>query len=274
MNELITKQFESTNIEIIEINGEIYFEVYSVGMALGHVKIAKGNEYPRKERIDENIKSAEVTPVVHNGQRYISESQLYDFMFEVHTEKVKPFKKWVTSEVLPTLRRTGSYEMPKQPKEELKKKDADRLPLPSVNAMVKNVTKFLEKAGVDDLYIAAEMKRIYTDAGYPVNAPLITDETMPKLYDCTEIAKELGIVSKTGNPHNKAVSAIIQQLDIKDDEIVTTAFSRNGHDDVTVQYKPTVFDKVKNWLTENSYPTVISGHGKNYTVTYSVVEVA
>ena len=127
--------------------------------------------------------------------------------------------------------------------------------LPSVNMMVKNIKEALHDAGVDSKYIAAEVVRIYSDSGYPVNAPLISDT--PKLWDCTTIAKELGIFSETGRPHDKAVSAIIQQLDLFKDEIVRTAYSRNGHDGVTMQYKESVFQKVKEWLQENGYPTVI-----------------
>ena len=127
--------------------------------------------------------------------------------------------------------------------------------LPSVNMMVKNIKEALHDAGVDTKYIAAEVVRIYSDSGYPVNAPLISDT--PKLWDCTTIAKELGIFSESGRPHDKAVSAIIQKLDLFTDEIMRTAYSRNGHDGVTVQYKDSVFQKVKEWLQENGYPTVI-----------------
>ena len=127
--------------------------------------------------------------------------------------------------------------------------------LPSVNMMVKNVKEALHDAGVDSKYIAAEVVRIYSDSGYPVNAPLISD--VPKLWDCTSIAKELGIYSESGRPHDKAVSAIIQKLDLFTDEIVRTAYSRNGHDGVTVQYKDSVLEKVKEWLEENGYPSLI-----------------
>lgn len=127
--------------------------------------------------------------------------------------------------------------------------------LPSVNMMVKNIKEALHDAGVDSKYIAAEVVRIYSDSGYPVNAPLISDT--PKLWDCTTIAKEIGIYSESGRPHDKAVSAIIQKLDIFTDEVVRTAYSRNGHDGVTVQYKDSVFQKVVEWLQENGYPTVI-----------------
>lgn len=127
--------------------------------------------------------------------------------------------------------------------------------LPSVNQMVKNIKGALHDAGVDSKYIAAEVVRIYSDNGYPVKVPLISD--VPVLWDCTTIAKELGIYSENGRPHDKAVSAIIQKLSVSESEIVKTAYSRNGHDGVTVQYKDSVMQKIKLWLQENGYPTVI-----------------
>jgi len=107
MNELL--KFESMPVNIIELDGNPMFEIYSTGMALGQVKFSKGNHYPRTERIDQNIKNAEITPVVHNGQLYINESQLYDLMLEMKTSKCKGFKKWVTSEVIPSIRKHGVY---------------------------------------------------------------------------------------------------------------------------------------------------------------------
>lgn len=138
--------------------------------------------------------------------------------------------------------------MPEQSKSKKEK-------LPSVNMMVKNIKEVLHDAGVDSKYIAAEVVRIYSDSGYPVNAPAISDT--PRLWDCTSIAKELGILSEAGRPHDKAVSAIIQKLDIFADEVVRTSYSRNGHDGVTAQYKDSVMGKIREWLEENGYPTVI-----------------
>ena len=71
------------------------------------------------------------------------------------------------------------------------------------------------------------------------------------------MAKKLGIYSESGRPHDKAVSAIIQKIDLFTDEIVKTAYSRNGHDGVTVQYKESVLEKVPEWLEENGYPSLI-----------------
>ena len=108
MNELMI--FEGNNVKIItDEKGEPLFEIYSTGMALGHIKFAKGKAYPRKERIDKDIKNAEISTVVQLGQQYFTEETLYDFMLECKTEKCKPFRKWVVHEVLPQIRKTGNY---------------------------------------------------------------------------------------------------------------------------------------------------------------------
>ena len=114
MNEIMN--FEGNDVEIIQNeNGEPLFEIYSTGMALGYVTVAKGKVYPQKIRIDKIVKNAEIKPVVHGVQLFINESQLYDFMLEARTDKCRIFRKWVTNEVLPSIRKTGNYSVPKAP---------------------------------------------------------------------------------------------------------------------------------------------------------------
>ena len=179
---------------------------------------------------------------------YIPESLFYRLGMKASNPAAEKFQNWLALDVIPSIRKTGSYEMPK-------KKPAHKEKLPSVNQMVKNIKGALNDAGVDSKYIAAEIIRIYSDNGYPVKVPLISE--VPVLWDCTTMAKEFGILSESGRPHDKAVSAIIQKLDVSEAEIVKTAYSRNGHDGVTIQYKDSVFQKVKEWLEENGYPTLI-----------------
>ena len=171
-----------------------------------------------------------------------------NLFFKSRKPEAEKFSDWVTDEVLPQIRKTGSYEAPK-------KKNGGKEKLSSVNQMAKNISGLLGKAGVDDKFIAAEIVRIYTDNGYPVRSPLITEDN--KLWDSASIAKELGIISSSGKPHDKAVAMRLFKLDLFTDEIVRTAYSRNGHDGITVQYKESVFAKVREWLEENRYPTVI-----------------
>lgn len=114
MNKIMN--FEGNDVEVVQDeNGELLFEIYSTGMALGYVTVAKGKVYPQKIRIDKIVKNAEIKPVVHGVQLFINESQLYDFMLEARTDKCRIFRKWVTNEVLPSIRKTGNYSVPKSP---------------------------------------------------------------------------------------------------------------------------------------------------------------
>lgn len=247
MNELqIFKNEEFGEVRTVTIDNEPWFVGKDIAQALGYVKPTDAVR-KRVEEEDRGISKME-TPSGIQEMAVINESGMYSLILGSKLPSAKKFKHWVTSEVLPTLRKTGSYEIPKKSRDKKEK-------LPSVNQMVKNIKGALHDAGVDTKYIAAEVVRIYSDNGYPVKVPLISD--VPVLWDCTTIAKELGILSESGRPHDKAVSAIIQKITVSEDEIVKTAYSRRGHDGVTVQYKDSVMDKVKGWLSDNGYPTVI-----------------
>lgn len=276
MNDLMI--FEGHEVEVLELNGQALFNPYHVGECL-----ELGNDAVRKamSRMNEKqfvkVKNSDVTishirKLNNAGENFLTESGVYKLVFKSRKPNAEAFTDWIADEVLPTLRKTGTYEIPKKDKSTSPK----RLSLSSVNMMVKNVMSTLEKAKVEPVYVAAEVKRLYTDLGYEVKIPLATDELMLKLYDCTEMAKELGIYSTGGNPHNQAVSAIIKKLHISDSEIITTAFSKNGHNDVAVQYKPSVLENVRLWLAENNYPTKIpfvdsKGNQKTCTVVYREV---
>lgn len=244
MNELmIFKNEEFGQIRTVEIDGKPYFVGKDIANSLGYSN-------PR-DAISRHCKGVVKHDSFKEGGQNISlipEGDMYRLITHSKLESAERFESWVFDEVLPTLRKTGSYEMPK-------KKPTHKEKLPSVNQMVKNIKGALNDAGVDSKYIAAEIIRIYSDNGYPVKVPLVSE--VPVLWDCTTMAKEFGILSESGRPHDKAVSAIIQKLDVSEAEIVKTAYSRNGHDGVTVQYKDSVFQKVKEWLKENGYPTLI-----------------
>lgn len=272
--------FEGHEVEVFELGGQALFNPYHVGecLELGdsavRMAVAKMNKKQVVKVKNSDVKDIDIRKLNNAGENFLTESGVYKLVFKSHKPNAEAFTDWIADEVLPTLRKTGTYEMPKKEKQEKPKKKN----LSSANMLVKTVSGIFKDAGVDPLYIAAEAKRLYKEqADIDIMIPLVTDkEAMPKLYDCTEIAKELGILSNSGNPHNQAVSAIIKKLDVPDSEIVTTAFSRNGHEDVTVQYKPSVFEDVKRWLEENGYPTKIpyvdsKGNQKTCTVVYAEV---
>lgn len=106
--------FEGHELKIlINEDGEPLFELYSVGVALGYgrVKIVKGKEYQeiQKSRIEKTMKNAEIIGFPHGVETYLTEEEVYDFMLEAHTEPCKRFKKWLTNEVIPQIRKHGAY---------------------------------------------------------------------------------------------------------------------------------------------------------------------
>lgn len=113
MENKILKKFEATDVTIEIIEGVPMFELYSVGMALGYVnkRKSKGKEYisPYKSRIDNTLENAGIKGLCQGVTTFLNENQLYDFMLEAHTEKCRPFRKWIVEEVLPMINKTGGY---------------------------------------------------------------------------------------------------------------------------------------------------------------------
>lgn len=106
---------EFGDIRTVDQNGEPWFVGKDVAAALGY-----GN--PQKairDHVDEQDRGVNEmdTPGGKQPIAIINESGLYSLIFGSKLEGAVRFKRWVTSEVLPTLRKTGSYMMPKLSKE-------------------------------------------------------------------------------------------------------------------------------------------------------------
>ena len=102
MNNMISV-FENCEIQIVVENDAPLFEVYSTGMALGYITTSRGKNYPHKVRIEKVISNADITPVVQNEQRFLTESQLYDFMkkyFLLYVKMVVIYLKQLLKKIL------------------------------------------------------------------------------------------------------------------------------------------------------------------------------
>lgn len=244
---------------VLNEDGSISVNAEDTAIGFGWVQEKKGKIYPRWETLNGFCLDLGF-PNKLGKDDYIPESLYYLLGMKANNERAQKYQRWLAMEVLPTLRKTGSYEMPKQKAEPDKKKKN----LSATNMLVKTVSKIFKDAGVDPMFIAAETKRIYKEqADIDIQIPLIADSKTERLWDCTSMAKELGVHSESGRPHDKAMSAIIQNLDLFSDEIVRTPYSRNGHSGVTVQYKDSVVEKAREWIFDNNYPERILYKDKN-----------
>ena len=126
-NELqIFKNNELGDVRTIANEEGIWFVGKDVAEILGYVKSrnAIANHVDIEDKMD-----APIQGVVGGTQQMIliNESGLYSLIFKSKLPQAKQFKKWVTSEVLPTLRKTGRYELQENTTSELQQIASDTL---------------------------------------------------------------------------------------------------------------------------------------------------
>ena len=110
MNELqIFNSEEFGDIRTVTIDNEPMFCLSDVCKALGLTQPSKV-----KERLNEKGVSSIPTLTAGGEQKllYINESNLYKTIFQSRKESAERFTDWVTSEVLPAIRKTGAYQKP------------------------------------------------------------------------------------------------------------------------------------------------------------------
>lgn len=121
LNELqIFNSEEFGDIRTMNINGEPWFVGFDVADALGYKNQSDAIMKHVAEEDRRVIQKSQITTladVPNRGFTFINESGLYALIFGSKLESAKRFKHWVTSEVLPSIRRTGSYQKPMTPEE-------------------------------------------------------------------------------------------------------------------------------------------------------------
>lgn len=118
MNKIqIFKNEEFGDIRTVTIDGEPWFVGKDVAEVLGY----SNSRDALAKRVDEEDKLDGVAICDSIGREQkpvlINESGLYGLILSSKLPNAKKFKHWVTSEVLPSIRKTGQYQMPKFSKE-------------------------------------------------------------------------------------------------------------------------------------------------------------
>lgn len=105
------KVFENSNfgkIRVLEIDGEPWFIAVDIAKVLDY-----RTAYDMTRILDEDEKGTQIvrTPGGNQNVIVINESGLYSSILRSRKPEAKQFKKWVTSEVLPSIRKYGAYLM-------------------------------------------------------------------------------------------------------------------------------------------------------------------
>lgn len=111
MNEIREWSFEGAQVRTLELDGEPWFVGKDIAERLGYSNTRKA----LADHVDEEDKRAGVT--IRDGSQgravtLINESGVYALIFGSKLESAKRFKRWVTAEVLPAIRKHGGYQKP------------------------------------------------------------------------------------------------------------------------------------------------------------------
>lgn len=119
MNNILTfNNPDFGEIRTVVIDDNVWFVGKDIAERLGYSNPQKAI----RDRVDDEDKTVNVAFTVNGTQGLlINESGMYSLVLSSSLKSAKKFKKWVTSEVLPSIRKTGSYSvMPKTTAEKIK----------------------------------------------------------------------------------------------------------------------------------------------------------
>jgi len=104
----LTKVFEGKELTIIDKENEPHFLLKNVCEILGI-----GNHRHVRTRLDKGVVSNYPLKTAGGMQQatFVNEDGLYDVILDSRKPEARRFRKWITSEVLPSIRKTGGYEL-------------------------------------------------------------------------------------------------------------------------------------------------------------------
>lgn len=108
MNNMQIFKYENNDVRTVEMNGEPWFVLKDVCQVIGSDTTQLKKVADRLEP-DEKGRTQITTPGGVQETWIINESGLYSVILRSDKPTAKPFRKWVTSEVLPSIRKNGGY---------------------------------------------------------------------------------------------------------------------------------------------------------------------
>ena len=240
------QNLEFGEIRSMTINGEPWFVGKDIAAALGYKESAKAI----REHIDDEDKGVSVLDTPGGKQKtvIINESGMYSLILSSKLEGAKRFKRWVTSEILPSIRKTGAYATDSAAAEykarELRIREMNaqaRL----INAETRRLTvlqkgKGLSQVAVDTLAVKAVERVTGKDLGDYL-------PQVEKTYSASEVGNALGItaakVGRLANAHG-----------LKTDEYGITVMDKSRYSSKEVasfRYNEKGKQKIKEILSES-----------------------
>lgn len=249
MNEIIPFSFESHAIRVhLDVAGQPWFNAKDVCSVLDF-----GNA---RQALESHVDSEDVqkldalTAGGRQRQNHVNESGLYALILGSTKDTAKRFKRWVTSEVLPAVRKTGSYAVPGS---------QAALPAPTqdrVSAILLIGEAIAKVPGVKaGIAAAATLTCIQENTGLTTEvlrrALPVLDEPVCS-HNATAIGKLLGTSAKEAN--RLLADNGLQFRNERDEWELTEEgerwaeampYNRNGHSGYQILWNPAVVDHLR-----------------------------
>lgn len=210
-NQLQVFDFEGSNVRTVNIDGNPYFVGKDVATILGY----KNTKDALLKHVDgeDKLGSQIATSGQNREMKVINESGLYSLVLSSKLPSAKKFKHWVTSEVLPAIRKTGAY----------KAKPKDNYQIPATYG--------------EALQLAATLQtKIEHDA--PSLKYFHDQMRNPGLMTTTEIAKDYGWSARKLNKYLESKGVIYRQ---GNKWVIYQKYADKGYS----QYEPFPYDNNK-----------------------------
>ena len=189
MNEIsIFKNPTFGEVRTLTINNEPWFVGKDVAEVLGYTNPSKA--LADHVDADDKLNNETLLSLGQRGGWIINESGLYALIFGSKLETAKAFKRWVTSEVLPAIRKTGYYQMPAP---------VQAFPAGSLAAAISDIgdtAAAIEKVFAVKHGMAMATASAMVEAEYGIDTKplkyLMPPEQYPGYMNPTEIGRKLG----------------------------------------------------------------------------------
>lgn len=243
-NEIVPQTFENSEFGTVRAmrgeDGEPCFVASDIAKALGY-----GDATHMTRRLDDDEKGLRLveTPGGEQQMTVITEAGMYSAILGSKVEGAKRFKRWVTHEVLPALRRDGAYVASDGDEDDATlmarallaaKRAIDRKD--ALIAEMKPKVLFADTvAASDGTCLIGELAKMMTQAGYPIGQ----NRLFAKL-------REDGYLGKSGSNRNVPLQRYVEMGLFKIKETAIT--HADGH--VTINRTPKVTGKGQRYFIE------------------------
>lgn len=192
--------FESTDfgsVRTVLIDKEPYFVGKDVAEILGYTNPQKAI----RDHVDDEDRTVNESFTVNGTKGFlINESGLYALIVASKIPAAKKFKRWVTSEVLPAIRKTGTYSLPKLEKNPKYRTRMIRTAVRDVRSTAAELQKlFGVKSGIALAKVTNMIERAYGVDMEEVKELIPPAEHETGFLNATEVGMRLGVNARKAN---------------------------------------------------------------------------